>query len=305
MRLAEREDLPSPDACLRIAAALERHSAHPFAAAFDDVGDVPVVSDVSTVPGRGIEGTIDGRRWRIGRIDFAAPRAAGDAATLNGGRIALGDEHGAVALFELSDELRNGAREAIASLQQQGLEISLASGDAAAVVERAASDLGIADARWRQSPQDKLDLLRGLQDAGHTVIMVGDGVNDAPVLAGANASVAMGSGTMLARTSAGAVLLGGHLPALPQAVALARHTRRTVRQNLLWAAVYNAAAVPLAASGHVPPWLAAIGMSASSLVVVLNALRLRRSRPAAPADRSRDGSDRRHATPSALGNVAP
>ncbi len=143
-------------------------------------------------------------------------------------------------------------------------------------VRRVAKALGIDEYRAGCTPEDKLAYLRDRQQQGETVVMVGDGINDAPILAGANASVAMSEGALLAQTSADLIMLGHSLAPLVTALRTARQTMRIVRQNLAWAIVYNAAAVPLAALGFVPPWAAAIGMSSSSLIVVLNALRLSR-----------------------------
>jgi Cu2+-exporting ATPase len=159
-----------------------------------------------------------------------------------------------------------------------GYSVSLVSGDGEAPVARAAAALGIGDARSRCGPDDKLQRISALQQQGEVVVMVGDGINDAPVLAGADVSIAPSHAASLAQSSADVLMLGDSLGPIVTLLHAARRTMRIVRQNLAWAIVYNLSAVPLAAAGFVPPWLAAIGMSASSLVVVLNALRLSRIR---------------------------
>jgi Cu2+-exporting ATPase len=161
-------------------------------------------------------------------------------------------------------------------LQHQGIDVRLLSGDRSARVQRLAATLGLTRAQAAATPQDKLRVLRDEQAAGRVVAMLGDGINDAPVLAQADVSLAMGEGADLARHSADAVLLSMRLADVAQAFALARRTRRVVRQNLVWAATYNAACIPLALVGALPPWLAGLGMAASSLVVMGNALRLSR-----------------------------
>ena len=157
-----------------------------------------------------------------------------------------------------------------------GCRVALLSGDDASVVADLAQRLGIAEAHGRQTPQSKLEQVAAWQAAGRVVCMVGDGVNDAPVLAQAQVSVAMGEGTELARTQGDCILLGRHLAVLPDSIELARATRRTIRENLWWAVLYNAVALPVAMAGLLTPWLAGIGMSFSSLWVVLNSLRLQR-----------------------------
>ena len=154
--------------------------------------------------------------------------------------------------------------------------LGLASGDSESTVREAATALEITNFRAACSPDDKLEFIDERQRAGEIVVMVGDGINDAPVLAGADASIAPSHGALLAQTNADVVMLGETLDPLVTAIRTARQTMRIVRQNLAWAIVYNATALPLAALGYVPPWAAAIGMSASSLIVVLNALRLSR-----------------------------
>ncbi|GAB6197316.1 heavy metal translocating P-type ATPase [Lysobacter xanthus] len=263
-------DIGEP-AALHIAAALEHGSTHPLATAFAGI-DAPGASDVRLVPAMGLEGVVDGRHWRIGRADFAAGRE-------DDGALWLGDGAKPTARFEIGEAMREDASAAIAGLRSQGLRVHVASGDAATRVQALAQRLSIDAARARQTPEDKLAYTRGLQAAGRRVAMVGDGLNDAPVLAGADVSIAIGSGAALAQRAADFVLTGRSLARLSQAIALARRTRGVVRQNLTWALAYNVLALPAAVMGLVPPWLAALGMSASSLVVTLNALRLAR-RPA-------------------------
>ncbi len=260
------------DAALRIAAALERDSNHPLAAAFALVPDAPVASGVRAVAGRGVEGTVEGVRWRIGTAPFAT---GGD----DDGAVWLGNDAGARARFTFAERERADAAQALQQLREQGLALHLASGDAAAPVARFASAMGIADPHARQSPEDKLALVRAMQDEGRVVAMVGDGLNDAPVLAGADVSLAIGDGAALAQRSADLVLSGMSLANVPAAIGIARRTRRIVRQNLAWAIGYNLLALPLAAAGMVMPWLAALGMALSSLAVTANALRLAKVAP--------------------------
>jgi Cu2+-exporting ATPase len=181
-----------------------------------------------------------------------------------------------VARFHISDQLRADASETLQALRELGIQVSLASGDHERAVQSAAQKLNIADYHFGCTPDQKLALIETMQADGARVVMIGDGINDAPVLAGADTSIALGQGALLAQTHADVILLGDSLQPLTTAVRMARRTMRIVRQNLVWAVVYNATAMPLAAAGAVPPWLAAIGMSASSLIVVLNALRLNR-----------------------------
>lgn len=289
-RLALQEATPlramTREEVLRIAAALERGSEHPVAralvAAAAESG--AAAAEVIASPGQGIEGVVDGRRYRIGNPAYVAALSGGDVqAALPGSRagatrVVLGDEEGLVASFEFADQLRPAARETIDALKALGFKVLLLSGDSPGAVGRVAQELGIDEAHGALLPQDKLNRLKELQAQGAVVAMVGDGVNDAPVLAGAQVSLAMGSGTQLAHASADMVLLSEQLPHLVDGVRTARRTLAIIRQNLAWALLYNLLALPAAAAGYVPPWLAAIGMSLSSLLVVLNALRLRRGR---------------------------
>ena len=259
-----------PAEAVAIAAALERDSGHPLAAAFADAGTAWRAEDVRVVAGQGLTGRVGGRTWRFGRASFAAGRADDD------GRLWLGDGARAAACFRLREDARPDAEAAVRALRGLGLAIHLASGDAPEAVLPLARRLGIGVAHARQTSEDKLALVRRLQAQGRVVAMVGDGLNDAPVLAGADVSVAMGGGAALAQRAADMVLTAPSLRRLPAAVRLARRTRRIVRQNFAWAIGYNLLALPLAALGRVTPALAALGMAASSLIVTANALRLMR-----------------------------
>ena len=184
--------------------------------------------------------------------------------------------------FILADTLRADAIELIEGLRKRGIETTIVSGDSAAAVQRAARELGVAHHLAGLSPQDKLDEAARLAASGERVLMLGDGVNDAPALAGAHVSVAMGRGAAAAAARADAVLIGDDPGRLLTALDIARNARRIVKQNLAWALGYNLVAQPLAAAGAVPPWAAAIGMSLSSLAVAGNALRLGRGTPHGP-----------------------
>jgi len=181
-----------------------------------------------------------------------------------------------MAMFVFSDELRAEARSVVAALRERGLEVLLMTGDRDAAAAKAARLCGIDDYRAGLAPGDKMAAVQAMQGRGARVMMIGDGINDAPVLACADVSVAMGGATALARGSADIVLMSSRLEAVTRIFEIAARTRRIVRQNLVWALVYNFGAIPAAALGLVAPWLAALGMSVSSLVVVLNASRLAR-----------------------------
>ncbi|MCR6626127.1 heavy metal translocating P-type ATPase [Pseudoxanthomonas japonensis] len=258
------------EAATRVVAALEQDSGHPIATAFADVDARDAATSVVARAGLGVEGDVDGRHWRFGRADWAAGRD-------DDGALWLGDGERGVARFTLDEKPRDDAAAALAALRAQGMRIHLASGDGDAAVQRLAQALGIDATLARQSPEDKLARVRQLQSEGRIVAMVGDGLNDAPVLAGADVSVAMGEGAPLAQQAADLVATGPSLLRIADAVRIARLSRRLVKQNLAWSAGYNLLAVPLAAAGMVTPWIAALGMAVSSLVVTLNALRLART----------------------------
>ena len=256
---------------MRIAVALEADSSHPLAKAFSArASTCPLhATDVVTHSGLGIEGLVEGVHWRLGQARFACN---GD----DDGALWLGNAERAFARFETSERERADAQGALDGLRAGGVALHLSSGDATEAVARFAARFRIEDAYARQTPEDKLAFVRRLQNEGRCVAMIGDGLNDAPVLAGADVSIALGEGAALAQRAADLVLASPSLSRIPAAILLARRTRRIVRQNFTWAIGYNLLALPLAAAGLVTPWIAALGMTASSLVVTLNALRLAR-----------------------------
>lgn len=212
--------------------------------------------------------------YRIGTPQFVTRLQHEPPAGLTGSVVMLGDEHRALAWFELTDSVRPAAAEVVSDLRSLDIEPLILSGDGHAAVATVAQQVGITEAAARCSAQDKLTRLVDLQQQRKRVAVIGDGVNDAPVLAAGDVSIAMGRGAALAHASAGLVLVNDNLAALPEAVKLARRTLRVARQNLMWSAIYNFGSLPLAAFGLIPPWLAALGMSLSSVAVVLNSTRL-------------------------------
>lgn len=265
------------DTCLELAAALENRSEHPIARAF---GRAPQAAEVvESVPGLGLAGTVAGRTLRIGQPAFVAAGYGAEPPLIPGDHgqwLLLGDDRGPLAWLVLDDRLRSDAPALLEACRQRGWRTLLLSGDSSPMVASIASELRIEQAVGGLTPADKLARLQQLQAEGRRVLMLGDGVNDVPVLAAADISVAMGSATDLAKTSADAVLLSNRLDSLVQAFGVARRSRRIIIENLAWASLYNGLILPFAAVGWVTPLWAALGMSASSLLVVLNALRLTR-----------------------------
>ncbi|WGI24671.1 heavy metal translocating P-type ATPase [Halomonas alkaliantarctica] len=270
-----------------VAAALEANSEHPIARAFRPFRDATLqAKDIHSYTGQGLEGSLNDARWRLGKPEFALE--GGIAAPAKGQWLLLSEDGVPRAWFGLHDGIRDDAAATIKALQAQGLSVELLSGDTQDAVESLADQLNIATWHAGTSPEGKLARMKELQAAGETVVMIGDGINDVPVLAGADVAIAMNGATDLARTRADAVLLSPRLMRIFEAIEISRATRRIMRQNMIWSVCYNFSALPLAAMGLVPPWLAAIGMSLSSLVVVGNALRLSRWRtqPAPTLDTS-------------------
>lgn len=281
---------------LGLARAMERHSDHPLASAFRGAPENPDVArserafvsrleQIETRPGLGVEARLDGSAVRIGRIEGAGP--GDDRVPMPGvrGESWLAVSHGdrLVGWIGTASPVRPDAAALIASLHARGVATSLASGDPSErAVHDVARQVGIEVWRADVGPHEKVEWVAALQRSGATVAVVGDGRNDAPVLARADVGIALGSGADIARGSADAVILGDRLGVLDEACRHAARTRRIIRQNLVWAVAYNAAVLPAAAMGALAPWMAALGMSASSVLVVANSLRLRRLRGASP-----------------------
>jgi P-type Cu2+ transporter len=266
----------SPGHALGVVAALEQGNTHPLAVALRRMAagaPAMTASALRHVAGAGVEGVVDGARYRLGRSDFAlgdaapAPDEADDA-------IILADVSGELARFAISEQPRAGAVALIRSLREDGIDCEILSGDCPARVDAMAHVLSIDHALAAATPADKLARLHTLRRDGHIVAMVGDGINDAPVLAGADVAIAIGGGSAMAHAASGILLSSPRLDTLVEARAIAREMLVRLRQNLNWALAYNLSVVPVAAFGYVPPWLAAIGMSASSILVILNSLRI-------------------------------
>ncbi|WP_341685026.1 cation-translocating P-type ATPase [Limnohabitans sp.] len=272
----------SPQQAVFLASALARQSIHPVSRALVAYARQTMPAQDAALElqgfeeksGQGLQARLqrDGQTMdlRLGSAAFCgAPALSSDQL-----QVSLADAHGWMATFELNEALREDAAAIVKSLQDKGLDVRILSGDGVAAVQRVARALHVESARGLCTPQDKLQQLQTLQKQGHRVAMVGDGLNDGPVLSGADVSFALGQAVPLAQAQADFVLLGGQLRDLLNAWQHSTLTMKIVRQNLVWALVYNLACIPLALLGMLPAWAAGLGMATSSLVVVLNALRL-------------------------------
>ena len=261
------------------AKALAEHSIHPASraiAAYFGGSPVADLSQIKEVPGFGVEGVLDGKRVRLGRIDWAKEitNTAGDAVTGSG--LAFAREGGAVSGFVLSEALRPEAVEAVAALGENGMGLEVLSGDAAPAVEAIARRTGIDNYRAGVTPAGKIARIKALQSEGHRVLMVGDGLNDAPALAAGHVSMAPASASDIGRMAADFVFTRDTMLSVPFARDISVKAGQLVRQNFGLAILYNVIAVPLAVAGFVTPLIAALAMSGSSIVVVTNSMRLAR-----------------------------
>lgn len=280
----------TPEQALGLAAMLAGHSLHPVSRALVSAVQEPALQDgawrvdaVEELPGAGLQARgwkAEGQEEMILRLGSALHARVPQAGSARQQVVLSVEQAGQIselARFGLSEELRPEAAAVVQQLRAAGVAVELLSGDQGAAVQRVAQRTGIEAARGGCTPQDKLQALQALQAQGHRVAMVGDGLNDGPVLAGAHASFAFGKSVALAQSRSDIVVLGDNLALVTQALLLARRTMHIVRQNLWWAAGYNAVGVPLAIAGYMPAWLAGLGMALSSLLVVLNAARLARA----------------------------
>ncbi len=288
----------SEQQALQWASSLARHSLHPVSRALwsqarrqaEAAGRLSALESLSAHQvqehaGQGVQGVLvwpgqavqAAMALRLGSAAFcAAPAYAGQHL-----QVSLADATGWLASFELAEELRPEALGVVQALGKLGVSVKVLSGDGQNAVNQVAQKLGIDDAQGGCSPSSKLQALQALQAQGRKVAMVGDGLNDGPVLAGADVSFALGQAVPLAQSKSDFVLMGGQLDALVSTLLRSRQTMRIVKQNLLWSVAYNATCVPLALTGWLPAWAAGLGMALSSLLVVLNALRLSQALPQA------------------------
>lgn len=273
---------------LSIAYLLENQSNHPIAQAFKTDERLNASINIENIIGQGLQAHIAGERWGIGRYPFVLSlsnkpsteldnwltETQSQAENFSNTIVFLGNTQGIQAAFYLADTIKPQAQECIRSLKNMGLRVHLLSGDAQSAVEKTAQNLKIDFIRYGATPEDKLNYIESLQEKQHVVLMVGDGINDVPVLAKADVSIAIGSGADIARDGGDMVLLKNDLTILPEAWKTSKKTKIIIRENLVWASLYNGIAIPLAILGYATPAIAALGMAISSLLVVSNALRL-------------------------------
>jgi Cu2+-exporting ATPase len=285
VKLGLTNNLLSENQIIAIASALESRSEHPLAKAFAQKSlelkqeSLPQVEQFEIVVGKGIEGVIDNKRYRIGSYSYISQwfdvgvDVSQEAFQQT---VLLANTDGVIATFELQDQLREDAAELIQQLKSEGIVVHLLSGDSSGAAQLLSKQLMLDYCQSGVTPEEKLNYIQGLQRSGKKVLMIGDGINDVPVLAAADVSVAMGNASNLAKTHADSVVLSSRLIVVAYMLSLAADCKKVIWQNLAWALSYNLLAIPLAAMAMIPPWLAAIGMSVSSLIVVINALRLQR-----------------------------
>lgn len=263
---------------LALTSALQQYSTHPAALAFRTIAPDLTVTEIKVRQGAGIEGRFGHKAIRLGSASFCAQIAPCPSEPAhNHYWFALVTEGEWLAWIGLDESLRGEVPDVLAQLKALGIASTIVSGDQSVRVDDFARQLGV-DAVANTTPQGKLDYLRQLQNAGHTVLAVGDGLNDTPLLSAADASIAVAGATAIAKAEADFAVSDDNLHAVDAIVDISKRTRGIIKQNLAWAIGYNLVGIPFAAMGYVPPWAAAIGMSVSSLLVVANSLRIRRTR---------------------------
>ncbi len=269
----------SEEKCLQVASLLENISDHPIAKAFK-ADTVKLSSEkLKETIGKGVSGVVGGRTYRLGNREFALSDISPIKSNYEKNfqtHLYLASKEKHIATFILQDRLKDSAKKSIENINQQGLNVTLLSGDSEAAVAHLAKQLQIKQYFSNATPKQKLETINNAQKNGENILMIGDGFNDLGALAAASVSITMGSGTNLSKTASDAVLVSSDLNVIYQSLKIAQKVQRVIKQNLSWAIFYNLTAIPFAMMGLIPAWLAAIGMSFSSLVVVLNALRLRK-----------------------------
>ncbi|GAA3937287.1 heavy metal translocating P-type ATPase [Litoribacillus peritrichatus] len=268
-------DQLSKEEALDIAANLEALSEHPIARAFPS--STSPATDVVITPGGGLSGVIDSETYHIGHAEFIAQQLNSSEVKSPDSNhwVILANHEQPLAWFKVEDTEREDAIQAVTEMTERNLQVHMLTGDRSQAAKIIGDKLQIPNIHSGLSPQEKLDKLNELHAQNKKTLMIGDGINDIPVLASAGVSIAMSEATDLAKTKSDMVLMNGKLTAISKAFEIAVKCRKVIKQNLSWALLYNLIALPLAATGYIPPWAAAIGMSTSSLVVVLNAVRLR------------------------------
>ncbi|MCG8325765.1 MAG: cadmium-translocating P-type ATPase, partial [Thiotrichales bacterium] len=271
----------SADDSLEIAAALEKNSEHPIARAFTEMvpePDLLPVSEVRNFPGHGLTGRVGDKQYYLGSAGFVRNETGLDA-SLSGvdartTLIVLADKQQVICYFHLNDNARPEAGSVVKEVKNLNIIPVVMSGDRNEVVKTVSEKLGIKNFYGQLGPEDKLSALREYQQSGHKVLMIGDGINDGPVMAAADISIAMGRGTDLVKNTADIIFLDNSLENILTLIRISNRTSRIIRQNICWAIGYNLLAIPAAVTGLVAPWLAALGMSLSSLAVVINSYRV-------------------------------
>jgi len=255
--------------CLEIAASLEKFSSHPIAKAFSDLPSGYLVADFSAKIGQGVTGNIDGVSYKLGSLHFIGLEVPIQMQSCN---VFLTTQHKVLCGFLLTDKIRTSSAELVNGIKAKHL--ILLSGDIPSVVENVANTLNIPNWLAQQTPEEKLNVIKQAQDNSHVVLMVGDGINDGPVLAQADVSVTLGAGSDLAKSSADVILLDNSLEKISLVFTIAKRCKVKIIQNMGWALGYNILVLPLAVTGFLSPWMAVVGMSLSSLIVVANSIRL-------------------------------
>ncbi|RUO77583.1 heavy metal translocating P-type ATPase [Idiomarina seosinensis] len=277
-KITQRKDFIDSEQINRLAAGLEAFSEHPLAVPLKQLTLNPrkFSAQVHNIPGSGLEvKPTENEQYRIGSPAFIREWHP-DAQLDDCYTVVLANQEQILAQFRIEDDIRSDAKQTIEQLQAQGIRTILVSGDSQPRVQDMAEKMAIEEAHSEQKPEQKLALIKNLQANGHTVWMVGDGLNDGPVLAQSHLSMTFANASDLAKTAADVVILSEQLTSVGEVIRSARQSRAIMRQNFTWAVLYNTAILPVAAFGLIAPWAAALGMSLSSLLVIANSLRLYR-----------------------------